>query len=54
MNTRRSFLKLLSILGLVTIAESSLMAASHNVVYHQPEALGSTHMDQDFDPDSWL
>ena len=45
---RRNFLKYTSIVGFMSI---SLFGAMPK---YEVEEIGATHMDADFDPDSWL
>jgi hypothetical protein len=53
MQTRRNFLKYISIVGMTSLSGITLYAkSSENIM--QVEAVGSTHMDEYFDPDSWL
>ena len=49
--TRRNFLKYSSILGLMTLSSFSLFAEEPTLMV---ESIGSTHMDDLFDPDEWL
>ena len=48
---RRSFLKYTSILGLISLTSISLFGA---IPKYEEEEIGTTYMDVDFDPDSWL
>jgi hypothetical protein len=48
---RRKFLKYSSILGLMSLPGFSLFAKEPQFAV---ESLGSTHMDEDFDPEGWL
>ncbi len=48
---RRNFLKYSSILGLMSLSSISLFG---NIFQTQVEEIGSTHMDEHFDPDNWL
>jgi len=48
---RRSFLKYSSILGLMSLSGFSLFARS---AHSEVDLLGSTHMDEHFDPEGWL
>jgi hypothetical protein len=53
MQTRRNFLKYISIVGMTSLSGITLYAKSpQNVI--NVEAVGSTHMDEYFDPDNWL
>jgi len=51
--TRRNFLKYASIVGITSLTGISLYAKSPDY-QAQPEEIGATHMDEYFDPDSWL
>jgi hypothetical protein len=53
MQTRRNFLKYISIVGMTSLSGITLYAKSHQNVINV-EAVGSTHMDEYFDPDNWL
>ena len=53
MQTRRNFLKYVSIVGITSLSGMTLYAKSPDSMM-QVEAVGSTHMDADFDPDNWL
>ena len=53
MQTRRNFLKYVSIVGVTSLTGITLYAKSPENAM-QFEAVGSTHMDEYFDPDSWL
>jgi len=53
MQTRRNFLKYMSIVGITSLSGITLYAKSPNNIV-EVEAVGSTHMDADFDPDNWL
>ena len=53
MQTRRNFLKYISIIGMTSLSGITLYAKSPEKVM-QVEAVGSTHMDVFFDPDDWL
>jgi hypothetical protein len=48
---RRNFLKYSSILGLLSFSGFSLFAKETAVPF---DSIGSTHMDEFFDPDGWL
>ena len=48
--TRRTFIKYTSALGLMSFFGLPLFAQEKL----QVETLGSTHMDEHFDPDGWL
>jgi len=48
---RRKFLKYTSIMGLMGLTNLSLFGGAFKL---QPEEIGSTHMDEHFDPDNWL
>ena len=48
---RRNFLKYSSILGLLTFPGFSLFGKEPE---YTVESIGSTHMDEAFDPDGWL
>ncbi len=48
---RRNFLKYSSILGFMMLSGFSLFANEPKL---EVESLGSTHMDEAFDPDGWL
>ncbi|MEA3418089.1 MAG: hypothetical protein U9Q90_01725 [Campylobacterota bacterium] len=50
---RRNFLKYASILGITSLAGISFYAESPGY-QAQAEEIGATHMDEYFDPDSWL
>ena len=50
---RRNFLKYASIIGITSLAGISLHAKSPDY-RTQPEEIGTTHMDEYFDQDSWL
>ncbi len=50
---RRNFLKYASIVGITSLTGISLYAKSPDQKA-QVEEIGSTHMDEHFDPDSWL
>lgn len=49
--TRRIFLKYTSILGLISIPGFSLFAQTSKI---ELETIGSTYLDEHFDPDGWL
>ncbi len=51
MQTRRNFLKYASIVGITSLTGITLHAKMPNP---KVEEIGSTHMDEHFDPDSWL
>jgi hypothetical protein len=53
MQTRRNFLKYLSILGITSFSGITLYAKSPTSLMYGEE-IGSTHMDAYFDPDNWL
>lgn len=53
MQARRNFLKYLSILGITSFSGITLYAKTPQSLMHE-EAIGSTHMDEFFDPDNWL
>jgi hypothetical protein len=53
MQTRRNFLKYISIVGMTSFSGITLYAKSPENVM-QVEAIGSTYMDAFFDPDDWL
>ncbi len=48
---RRNFLKYTSIVGFMSFMSISLFGAMPK---YELEEIGSTHMDANFDPDSWL
>ena len=48
---RRNFLKYTSIMGLISLANISLFGKTFHL---QTEEIGSTHMDEYFDPENWL
>ena len=50
MQTRRNFLKYVSIVGITSFFGIRLMADEPIFI----EEIGSTHMDESFDPDNWL
>ncbi len=50
---RRNFLKYASIVGVTSLTGISLYAKSPDCQF-QAEEIGSTHMDEHFDPDNWL
>ncbi len=50
-SARRKFLKYTSIMGLISLTNISLFGEAFQL---QPEEIGSTHMDENFDPDNWL
>jgi hypothetical protein len=50
---RRNFLKYASILGMTSLTGISLYAKSPDCQYRSDE-IGSTHMDEYFDPEGWL
>ena len=52
-SARRKFLKYASIVGVTSLTGISLYAKSPDQKA-QAEAIGSTHMDEHFDPDNWL
>jgi len=53
MQTRRNFLKYISIVGITSFSGITLYAKSPDNIL-EVEAVGSTHMDEYFDPDNWL
>jgi len=53
MQTRRNFLKYISIVGMTSLSGITLYAKSPKNIINV-EAVGSTHMDEFFDPDDWL
>jgi len=53
MQTRRNFLKYISIVGMTSFSGITLYAKSSEKIM-QVEAVGSIHMDAFFDPDDWL
>ena len=50
---RRNFLKYASIVGITSLTGISLYAKNPDHQF-QADEIGSTHMDEHFDPDSWL